>query len=226
VILAADYSLFSDWAGWLLIGYSVAGLALILERIVAWQKLRKVSRTLAAEVQSSMKTPNRETLKKLFEKADGGSTQGVGPDGKPAKPKKIARAPLASIMSYVLKHDVSDSPDTTQTLLDDVLEDAGSQLKKNLVYLASLAGTAPFLGLLGTVMGIMNTFSSIHKQGLASGPEVVSAGIAQALITTAMGLLIAIPTFIAYNIFNHHANEHVRELRMQANRIFVALGEM
>jgi biopolymer transport protein ExbB/TolQ len=220
VILAAEYSLVTDWAGLLLIGYSIVGLALILERVVSWRRLRKVTGSLAGPVQEGLKSPDRQAMRSLFERV-----AAVPVDAK-GKARKVVVAPLAWVMTYVLKHDVSDSPETTQMLLDDALEDTSSRLKKNLVYLASLAGTAPFLGLLGTVVGIMNTFISIRDKGLAGGPEVISAGIAQALQTTAMGLLIAIPTFIAYNLFNHKANEHVRELRMQANRILVALGEM
>jgi biopolymer transport protein ExbB len=88
-----------------------------------------------------------------------------------------------------------------------------------------VAGTAPFLGLLGTVLGIMDTFNSIASQGFG-GPAVISHGIGQALVTTAGGLAVAIPTFIAYNLFTAKANNTVGELREQASRIFVALGEM
>ncbi|KKL60326.1 hypothetical protein LCGC14_2206420, partial [marine sediment metagenome] len=134
-------------------------------------------------------------------------------------------APLARVMTQVFKHDTSESPETTLLLLDDALEDVSGLYRRYLILLAALAGTAPFLGLLGTVLGIMNTFASIMREGFG-GPTVIANGIAQALRTTAAGLVIAIPAFIAYNLFSNVATKAVRDLRMQANRIFVALGDL
>jgi len=127
-------------------------------------------------------------------------------------------------MRHVLKHGVQESPETTLLLLDDALEDVGTGMRKHLVSLAALAGTAPFLGLLGTVMGIIFTFQAIASEGLS--PMAISHGIAMALNTTAAGLVIAIPAFIAYNLFVGRANKALQSLRMQANRIFVALGDL
>jgi len=199
-----DYSLYRDPVGVLLIAYSVIVLALIVERIIVRRRLSAKSRRLGAQVQKLLVRPQREQLRGLFAKSD---------------------APLGQVMEHVLKHQVQASPETTLLLLDDSLDAAGSRLKKNLVYLAALAGTAPFLGLLGTVLGIIDTFTSIMEKGFG-GPTAISAGIARALQTTAAGLIIAIPAFIAYNIFQNSANETVRDLRMQANRIFVALGDL
>jgi len=210
VVAAADagvalgYKLYKDPVGICLIVYSVAALALIIERLLAWSRFRGRTRRTAGEVQELLANPKREELKEAFETSD---------------------SPLAGVMSYVLKHDTSESPETTLLLLDDALEDAGGLYRRNLVLLAALAGTAPFLGLLGTVLGIMNTFTSIMEKGFG-GPAVISAGIAQALQTTAVGLVIAVPAFIAYNLFNRATENAVRDLRTQSNRIFVALGDL
>ncbi len=71
-------------------------------------------------------------------------------------------------------------------------------LKRGLGVLATVGSTAPFVGLLGTVMGIVNAFQSMALTG-SGGLGTVSAGIAEALITTAFGLLVAIPAVMAYN---------------------------
>jgi len=71
-------------------------------------------------------------------------------------------------------------------------------LKRGLGLLATVGSTAPFVGLLGTVMGIVNSFQSMAATG-AGGLGTVSAGIAEALVTTAFGLLVAIPAVMAYN---------------------------
>jgi biopolymer transport protein ExbB len=75
-----------------------------------------------------------------------------------------------------------------------------SELKRGLGILATVGATAPFVGLLGTTMGIVNAFQGMATAGTA-GLGAISAGIAEALITTAMGLLVAIPAVWAYNYF-------------------------
>ena len=198
------YQLYKDPCGILLLLYSVAAVALILERLIAWTRTRARARLAAGRVQELLVSPDRQKLRDALEGSD---------------------APLGQVMSYVLKHDTSESPETTLLLLDDALEAVSGRYKKHLPLLAALAGTAPFLGLLGTVLGIMNTFSSILQKGFG-GPTVISAGIAQALQTTAVGLVIAIPAYIAYNLFNTATDNAVRDLRTQANRILVALGDL
>jgi len=199
-----QYGLYKDPVGILLILYSIAAVALIVERMLLWKKVKSQTRALSAELPDMLTSPDRQKLKGAF--ADG-------------------EAPLAEVMSHVLKHDTSESPETTLLLLDDALDEVASRYRKNLVLLAALAGTAPFLGLLGTVLGIMRTFVDIMQKGFG-GPTVIAFGISQALQTTAAGLVIAIPTFIAFNLLNNAANRAVRDLRMQANRIFVALGDL
>ncbi len=80
----------------------------------------------------------------------------------------------------------------------------GSKLDRGVFLLAITSSIAPFLGLLGTVWGIMNSFYEIGNQGSASLP-VVAPGIAEALITTIVGLAVAIPSAFFYNVFNHMA---------------------
>jgi biopolymer transport protein ExbB len=198
------YYLWSEPAGIALIAYSVVGLALIGERLLAWQKVNKASQAMAGRLQQLLAKPNRSDL--LAECRNSAS-------------------PLGQVVTFVLQRGVTASPETTQLLLDNALSATGRRLKKNLSLLACVAGTAPFLGLFGTVLGIMDTFNSIAKEGFG-GAAVISHGIGQALVTTAGGLAIAIPTFIAYNLFIAKANNRVGELREQAGGIFVALGEM
>jgi biopolymer transport protein ExbB/biopolymer transport protein TolQ len=74
------------------------------------------------------------------------------------------------------------------------------QLKRGLAVLATVGATAPFVGLLGTTMGIVNAFTGMAASG-SGGLSAISAGVAEALITTAFGLLVAIPAVWAYNYF-------------------------
>ena len=88
--------------------------------------------------------------------------------------------------------------------LDAISADVASRLDRGVFILAVISSVAPFLGLLGTVWGIMNSFFEIGNQGSASLP-VVAPGIAEALITTVAGLVVAIPSVFFYNIFVHRA---------------------
>jgi biopolymer transport protein ExbB len=87
-------------------------------------------------------------------------------------------------------------------------EEAGrSYLERFLPVLSTVGGVAPLLGLLGTVTGMIVAFKSIAAVGAAGDPRTVAAGISQALITTAAGLIIAIPTVIAYSYFRQRVNK-------------------
>jgi biopolymer transport protein ExbB/biopolymer transport protein TolQ len=76
-----------------------------------------------------------------------------------------------------------------------------SEFKRGTGVLATVGSTAPFVGLLGTTMGIVNAFTGMAQAGASGGLAGISAGIAEALITTAFGLLVAIPAVWAYNYF-------------------------
>src|ERR687886_1419789 len=86
-----------------------------------------------------------------------------------------------------------------------------SELKRGLPVLATVGATAPFVGLLGTTMGIVNAFTGMATSG-TGGLSAISAGVAEALITTAFGLLVAIPAVWAYNYFTTKIDNLVVEM--------------
>ena len=86
-----------------------------------------------------------------------------------------------------------------------------TRLEKYLTFLATTGSTSPFIGLFGTVWGIMSAFEGIGKSGSAS-LAVVAPGIAEALIATAIGLVAAIPAVMAYNHFQHKISVLVKEM--------------
>src|ERR671925_812711 len=87
-----------------------------------------------------------------------------------------------------------------------------SEFKRGTGILATVGSTAPFVGLLGTTMGIVNAFTGMAAQGASGGLAGISAGIAEALITTAFGLLVAIPAVWAYNYFTTKIENLVVEM--------------
>ena len=90
-------------------------------------------------------------------------------------------------------------------------------IEKNFTFLATVGATAPFIGLFGTVWGIMNSFQSIAISRNTS-LAIVAPGIAEALFATALGLLAAIPAVVAYNRFNNDSRKYSQKLESFSRR--------
>ena len=102
-------------------------------------------------------------------------------------------------------------------LLESNIESELNFLEKNFSFLATVGSTAPFIGLFGTVWGIMNSFQSIAVSRNTS-LAIVAPGIAEALFATALGLLAAIPAVVAYNKFNNDSKKYSQRLENFAKR--------
>jgi len=100
-----------------------------------------------------------------------------------------------------------------------------ARLERGLNVLASIANVAPILGFLGTVTGMIKSFDQIAKAGL-NNPAAVAAGISEALITTASGLIIAAPTLMVYNYFTTKIGKFVREMGSASNILLETFAEM
>ena len=102
-------------------------------------------------------------------------------------------------------------------ILEVGIEKQISKIEKGFTFLATVGSTAPFIGLFGTVWGIMNSFQSIAISRNTS-LAIVAPGIAEALFATALGLLAAIPAVIAYNIFNNDSRKYSQKLESFSKR--------
>ena len=103
------------------------------------------------------------------------------------------------------------------TILEVNLEKQMNLIEKNFTFLATVGSTAPFIGLFGTVWGIMNSFQSIAISRNTS-LAIVAPGIAEALFATALGLLAAIPAVIAFNKFSSDSNKYSQKLENFSKR--------
>jgi biopolymer transport protein TolQ len=99
-----------------------------------------------------------------------------------------------------------------------------TQLDKGIFMLAIISSSAPFIGLLGTVWGIMDAFFEIGQQGSASLP-VVAPGIAEALIATAVALAVAVPSVFFFNWFNHRIERMEEEMNEQKDTLLRRLKQ-
>ena len=119
--------------------------------------------------------------------------------------------------------DSAASLELVTSALRDSMSETLIQLKRGLGFLATTSSAAPFIGLFGTVVGIINAFQSIAATG-SGGMSVVSGGIAEALVSTALGIFVAIPALVAYNGFmGKIENFHVEMNRASSqlvNRLF------
>jgi biopolymer transport protein ExbB len=104
-----------------------------------------------------------------------------------------------------------DVVDAVNRSIDRVKEREVANMKKGLGGLGSISSAAPFIGLFGTVVGIINAFRSMAASG-QGGLGAVSAGISEALVTTAAGLLVAIPAVMVYNYFTNTVEQFVVDM--------------
>jgi biopolymer transport protein ExbB len=114
-------------------------------------------------------------------------------------------------LNYGLRHVKRDGADGLAEVFNSYLMIEKPKLEKNLNFLATVGSNAPFVGLLGTVLGIMKAFSDLAASG-GGGNDAVMAGIAHALVATAVGLFVAIPAVIGYNYFQKQVRQSLQSI--------------
>lgn len=134
----------------------------------------------------------------------------------------------------IIERNYQFSPDAEVSLCEadlglidaELFSTIGSQLKileKNLHLLSTVVTLAPFLGLLGTVWGILMTFSEIHTRGIAISNASMLSGLSMALTTTVIGLLIAIPSIIGYSYFKSFVRDYRKEMENFSQSILATI---
>ena len=138
----------------------------------------------------------------------------------------VAQVVSAGILEYDGVHqagrDPSGSIELVQSAVRDSLSETLVQLKKGLGLLATIGSTAPFIGLLGTVVGIINAFHGIAETG-SGGMAAVAGGIGEALVSTALGIFVAIPAVVAFNHFTGKIETFHVEMNRAASQLVNSL---
>jgi len=115
-----------------------------------------------------------------------------------------------------------ENSDLNKAELKELIEDQGRQevreLEKGLAMLETIAGIAPLMGLLGTVLGMVRVFTVITEKGIGQA-QSLSGGIAEALITTVAGLFIGIPALFMYNYFTHKAENFILDIEKHTSTV-------
>lgn len=163
---------------WILLALSVVSVSIIIERFITYKELKKNSDQVATRIKEILVTNDKERIETISE--DWSSLEG--------------RA-----LNYGLRHIKENGEVGLDEMFDMYRKTEKPRLEKNLSFLATVGSNAPFIGLLGTVLGIMHAFRALSD---AQGdPSVVMTGISEALIATAAGLFVALPAVIAFNYF-------------------------
>lgn len=171
-----------------------------------------------------------QTFKPLLAKfVHGGEVQELIDAARLHEKSHVAQVVSAGILEYEGERGPGGDQVPSLELVTDAVRDSMSemliQLKQGLGFLATIGSTAPFVGLFGTVAGIINAFRNIAATG-SGGMSVVSGGIAEALVTTALGIFVAIPAVAAFNYFTGKVEifhiEMNRASTQLLNRLFKA----
>jgi biopolymer transport protein ExbB len=134
------------------------------------------------------------------------------------------QGPVASVMKAGLLRYGHTREDIEKTIENAALYEL-DRLERGMGVLATTANVAPMLGFLGTVTGMIKSFATLASEGLTN-PAKVAAGISEALITTAAGLMIAIPAQLAYNYYTTKINRFVRDIETATNMLLETFIEM
>jgi len=184
-----------------LLAASIAALALVIERLIYFRKNRCNTTHGVLELRRRL--------------SSGGVSAGL-------EWAKAQQNPMGRVFVQILENATLDAEELAD-LSYSLIVDERIKLDHLLGGMGTLANAATLLGLLGTVTGLINAFNqiSVTKQ---AGPDVVAGGIAVALLTTAWGLGIGIPTLFAYNYFNKKSSDLAMQLEAAADRVIVMLG--
>jgi biopolymer transport protein ExbB/TolQ len=170
----------SEWVLWLLLALSVLSLGIILERCgVLWMGRYPGFSSFIQELKNSLKSKDTEAAKILASRYPGS---------------------LESRMALLALEAAPMGSSSVQKLVSSFILRERLSLDRGLVVLGTLGNNAPFIGLFGTVLGIIQAFHALSLNP-GGGAPVIMAGISEALIATAVGLMVAIPAVIAYNGF-------------------------
>jgi biopolymer transport protein ExbB len=186
----------------ILIGFSVITLGIVIERALYYMK------------RSGKPDKAFETALSLLRR---------GRKDEAVRACESCTHPMGAVASQILGSGTSD-PEEGEERLQIALSQQKLFLERNLGILGTMAAVAPLVGLLGTVWGIMRAFRDMGTTGSAA-PSVVAAGVAEALVTTAIGLIIAVPALMLYNHFARRMGVMLTEAENNARSLRLAMIE-
>jgi len=200
----------AEWVLYILIGLSVLSVALIVER---WRFYRGATRGLE-DFRASIRKNAAERKWDEAARLAGERSR----DTNAHTPDLEAEMALALI----------SHPRSTTAVLSEVAHDAITRARlaweRRLFVLATIGNNAPFVGLFGTVLGIIKAFHDLSRQA-QTGAQTVTAGISEALVATAVGILLAIPAVVAFNTFQRRVKAGLAQAEALKSYLIGMLAE-
>ena len=194
---------FESFTLWILLGCSIIALTVAIERWWYYRKIRF----------------NPRQLLEILGKSHAFLTQGKADEA--MNLTQGLNGPIPDIIRTALTN-----RNRSKVELDELLTAARMEqrlvLERYLGILGTLGNTAPFIGLFGTVVGIIKAFHDLAVSG-SGGPAVVAAGISEALVATAAGLLVAIPCVVIYNVYTKRVKEMATNMEVSSIRLLVIM---
>jgi len=168
---------------------SAYSIGVMIDRLMAYSAARKQSRQFAPAVAGALREGKLDEAVKIADRY------------KKSHLAKVVVAGLQEFQAHQSSAEISgEEIEASKRALERAEAIVHAELKRGVSALATIGSTAPFVGLFGTVVGILNAFQQIATQK-TSGIGAVAGGISEALVTTAFGLLVAIPAVMAFNYF-------------------------
>ncbi len=198
----------AEWVLWFLVATSIVSVAVIVERI---RFVRDATRGLVdfrEALRSAAETGRWEEAQKLTERR----LQGTDTKGQSAiEGCADLETGLANAILIRKTQGLSLEPGILNELSRDQVVRARLRWEHNLSTLATIGSNAPFVGLFGTVLGIIQAFHDLSTHGAAGSSAQVTAGMAEALVATAVGIFVAIPAVVAFNLLTRRVKRAVAE---------------
>ncbi len=183
----------SEWVLYLLLGLSLASIAVMVERWLFYRRHRVDTDALRLELTKHLDAGDFQAAAKLLSRYDSLQTNVV----------------LMGLKAY------EKGPESVEDLIAGALGQEKARYERRLSFLATLASNAPYVGLFGTVLGIVRSFRDLAAN-MAEASQAVMAGIAESLIATAVGLMVAIPAVVAFNHFKGQVKDVVTGAQLLA----------
>ena len=175
----------AEWVLWLLVVLSILSVGVMIERALFMRARRVSADALGRAIKASLASGDTDELESYR--------------GSPSMAARMAMRGMAERDRGV---------DAVAEAMNSAKTRSRREYERNLVILGTLGNNAPFIGLFGTVLGIIKAFNDLSENS-QGGAEVVMSGISEALVATAVGLLVAIPAVIAFNYFNRRVRDAV-----------------
>jgi biopolymer transport protein ExbB/TolQ len=182
----------AEWVLWLLVVLSVMSVYVMIERAMFFRSVSGADTVVRRPLLTALADGELAKARKLVADV-------LGPGGRMVREMLVVSGRGREAM---------------EAAMNAVRPEERLRLEKNLSFLGTLGANAPFIGLFGTVLGIIQAFKDLAQVGLQAGGEhttKIMAGISEALVATAVGLLVAIPAVVAYNLYQRRVKRTLGE---------------